>query len=126
HVIIIGTPPASDGRLDEALKILGDLANVTLQLRREIMAVRDALATYVADQKAFNASMSTELDGISSDVDALAGKIADLENKISDLSDDEKAALAEVKADSQALLDRMKAVNDKTPPAAPPATPAAA
>ncbi len=103
--------------------------------------IMSAITDYAAQQKAFNAQLAADVDSLVTSVGGLTGDIQSLNDKITaleaqiggGLSDEDKAALADVLADSQALVAKAdpvaaaaKALDEKTPPVVPenPAVPA--
>lgn len=68
------------------------------------------ISDYVVDQKAFNGKVATAIDNIKADIEEINKKI---------ISAEDVAALAELKTDSQALVDKAEALDNMNPPTPP-------
>ncbi len=101
-------------------------AAVNLKLEKIMSAISD----YAAKQAEFNASLDADIDAIGVGMDGIAGDIKGLNDKIAELVtspgdqallDDLVARGAALKVKSDALKDRVEALDAQTPPVAPPA-----
>lgn len=81
------------------------------------------IADYADRAKAYQDSMDASIDGIQGDVVFLNEKIAALQASQGTLTPEDQALLDQIEARGLALADKVKAVDDMTPPA-PPAPPA--
>lgn len=79
-----------------------------------------AVSDYVAKQKTYNDRMSTAVDGVATDVDTLNKKIAELQSTQGQITPEDQALLDEIQAQGEALATKLEALDQVTPPPAPP------
>ncbi len=105
-----------------------------LEVRHKLEMIMSAISDYVTQQKAFNDAVSADISGIANSLTAIDGDIAVLNDKITALqasqgqiTPEDQLLLDGLQADGLALAARTKAakdaaaaLDDKTPPAAPP------
>lgn len=80
-----------------------------------------ALSDFLAHQKAYNDQMNAYVSAILNDVNHLNDVIKQLQESPGAVSPEDQAAIDELQKQGQSLLDRMKALDDMTPPPVPPA-----
>ncbi len=78
-----------------------------------------AISDFAAKQKAHNDAISAGIDGIATDVKTLNDKITALQNSPGTITPEDQATLDQLDATGQALADKVKAVDDLTPPPVP-------
>lgn len=87
------------------------------------MALQQEVAAFVAAQQAFNAREAKAVDDILAEVKALNDKITALQNSTGEVTPEDQALLDQATAQSQAIVDKLEALDaaQTTPPPAPPA-----
>lgn len=96
---------------------LKDLA----KLKAEIMAtVSEAIKAYVDAQSAVNDKIDTAVTGLQGDVKNLTDQLNAIQNSPGSLSPADQASLDAALARTQAIADKLSALDALTPPVAPP------
>ena len=88
-------------------------------LKDQIGNIMSAISDFVTKQKTFNDAISAGIDDISDDIKGLNAKIDALQNSAGTITPEDQASLDELQAAGQALADRVKAVDELTPPTPP-------
>lgn len=97
------------------LKIIHQDIHKLFKLGEKIMTV---IADFVAAQNAFNDKMDVAIADIQADIKFLNDQIAALQ--LNQINPDDQAALDALKARTQAMADKLDALDALTPPAPPP------
>lgn len=80
----------------------------------------EAINQYVTRQKEFNARQGVAIDGIVSDLTSLNDKILELQNSPGAITPEDQAKLDELQQQGEAMAQRAEALDQQTPPVAPP------
>jgi hypothetical protein len=105
--------------MKELMGEIRELKSTVCQSHTEIMS---AISDFAAKQKAFNDRQSAAVDGLVTDVKALNDKIEELQNTPGPITPEDQALLDEIEQRSDAITARLEALDEQTPPVAPPIT----
>ena len=86
------------------------------------MALPKVVTDFLTAQEQFNADLSTEQTGVADDVTELNRQIQELKDNPGEADQETIDRIAKLSTDGAALVERMKALNERTPPATPPTT----
>lgn len=86
--------------------------------KEEIMS---AISDFAAKVKAHQDKIDTAVSGLSGDVQALKDKITQLQNSAGQISPEDQALLDGIEAKASDVAGKLAALDDLTPPPAPPA-----
>jgi len=85
-----------------------------LEIRgKQLMTI---ISEFVAMQNEYNSKMSTALNNLEGDIKKLHEVITNLQNTSTEISVEDKALLEDAAAKTKALLDRVSALDELTPP----------
>lgn len=78
------------------------------------------IAAFATAQNAFNDQLDAAVDGIATDIKTLNDKITELQNSPGTITPADQKLLDDIQARTQALVARVTALDDLTPPPVPP------
>lgn len=84
------------------------------------MARNQHIVDFATAQTQYNQQIGTGLDGIAGDIKTLNDTIAKLQSTPPELDPADQALLDDIQAQSAALADRVKSLDELTPPTVPP------
>lgn len=77
------------------------------------------ISEFADKQRAHNQAISEAIDGITTDIGLLNDKINELQNTQGQITPEDQTLLDEMEAQGAALAERVKSVDDLTPPVVP-------
>lgn len=89
-------------------------------LTRKLEEIMSKISDFVAAQQKFIDEVNTSLDGLQGDVAELNDKITALQNSAGEITPEDQVLLDDLQTKGEALATKAKALDDLTPPAAPP------
>lgn len=110
--------------LTEALQLLVHELRASREERRTdistlLQNIMSAISDFAAKQTAFNARLSTAIDGVGEDIKTLNDLITKLQTTPGPISPEDQATLDSLQAAGEALTARLESVDALTPPAVP-------
>jgi len=110
-------PP--DSAIERALT---SIFNSLAFLKNQGVELMTAFSDFATKQATYNADIGAAIDGIVGDVKSLNDKITELQNSPGTISPADQALLDDLVTQGAALVARVKAADDLTPPVIPPVT----
>lgn len=90
------------------------------QLKSNIMS---AISTFAAKQQEFNDKIDAAVTGLTEDIKTLNDKIEELQNSAGGVTPEDQALLDNIEARSDAIAQKLEALDNLTPPPVPTPTP---
>lgn len=106
-------------------RINNQTSHVLARLEILEITMSTAIQAFATKQAAFNTKISQAIDGIKGDIIGLNQKITELQTSDGPLSAEDQDTLDTLQTQAAALLEKISAVDELTPPDVPPAQPPA-